>query len=78
MIKFFNGGRMIGMDSNHCRIVAGSLVGEREVDERTFSSLSILRERLERLKEIDETFSGIEFSPEVVELQERKNKIAVG
>jgi len=69
---------MIGMDSNHCRIVAGSLVGEREVDERTFSSLLILRERLERLKSIDETFSGIEFSPEVVELQERKNKIAIG
>jgi hypothetical protein len=69
---------MIGTDSNHCRIVAGSLVGEREVDERTFSSLLILRERLERLKSIDETFSGIEFSPEVVELQERKNKVAIG
>jgi len=69
---------MIGMDSNHCRIVAGSLVGEREVDERTFSSLSILRERLERLKEIDGTFSGIEFSPEVQKLHERKNEVAVG
>ncbi len=69
---------MIGTDSNHCRIVAGSLVGEREVDERTFSSLSILRERLERLKIIDGTFSGIEFSPAVEELQERKNKVAVG
>jgi len=69
---------MIGMDSNHCRIVAGSLVGEREVDERTFSSLSILRERLERLKEIDETFSGIEFSPAAEELLQQKNKIAVG
>jgi hypothetical protein len=69
---------MIGTDSNHCRIVAGSLVGEREVDERTFSSLSILRERLERLKEIDGTFSGIEFSPEVQKLQERKNEVAVG
>ncbi len=69
---------MIGTDSNHCRIVAGSLVGEREVDERTFSSLLILRERLERLKSIDETFSGIEFSPEVVKLQEQKNKVTIG
>ena len=69
---------MIGMDSNHCRIVAGSLVGEREVDERTFSSLSILRERLERLKEIDGTFSGIKFSPAVEKLQEQKLKVAVG
>jgi len=78
MFNFFNGGRMIGTDSNHCRIVAGSLVGEREVDERTFSSLSILRERLERLKKIDGTFSGIEFSPAVNELQEQKSKVAVG
>ena len=69
---------MIGTDSNHCRVVAGSLIGEREVDERTFTSLAILGERLERLKKIDETFSGIEFSPDVVELQSRKDKIAVG
>jgi hypothetical protein len=69
---------MIGMDSNHCRIVAGSLVGEREVDERTFTSLAIIGERLERLKKIDETFSGIEFSPAVEKLQSRKNKVIVG
>ncbi len=69
---------MIGTDSNHCRIVAGSLVGEREVDERTFASLAILAERLERLKKIDETFSGIEFSPAVDELQCQKNTITVG
>ena len=69
---------MIGTDSNHCRIVAGSLVGEREVDERTFASLAILGERLERLKEIDETYSGIEFSPDVQKLQSQKKSIAVG
>jgi len=69
---------MIGMDSNHCRIVAGSLVGEREVDERTFASLAILGEQLERLKEIDETYSGIEFSPDVQKLQSQKKSIAVG
>ena len=69
---------MIGTDSNHCRIVAGSLVGEREVDERTFASLAILGERLERLKEIDETFSGIEFSPAVEKLQRQKNKVTIG
>jgi len=68
---------MIGTDSNHCRIVAGSLVGEREVDERTFASLAIIGERLERLKEIDETYSGIEFSPDVQKLQRRKNTINV-
>jgi hypothetical protein len=68
---------MIGTDSNHCRIVAGSLVGEREVDERTFASLAILGERLERLKEIDETYSGIEFSPDVQKLQRQNNTINV-
>jgi hypothetical protein len=73
----FNGGIMIGTDSDHCRCVAGSLVGEREADERTFSSLTILRERLERLKKIDGTFSGIELSPEVEELAKRRKKVAV-
>jgi len=68
---------MIGTDSNHCRIVAGSLVGEREVDERTFASLAVIGERLERLKEIDETYSGIEFSPDVQKLQRQKNTINV-
>ena len=69
---------MIGTDSNHCRVVAGSLIGEREVDERTFASLAILGERLEQLKKHDETFSGIEFSPDVVELQSQKDTITVG
>ena len=69
---------MIGTDSNHCRIVAGSLVGEREVDERTFASLTILGERMERLKKIDGTFSGIEFSPAVEKLQGQKNTVAIG
>jgi hypothetical protein len=68
---------MIGTDSNHCRVVAGSLIGEREVDERTFASLTILSERLERLKKVDETFSGIEFSPDVAELQSHKNTVAI-
>ena len=68
---------MIGTDSNHCRIVAGSLVGEREVDERTFTSLSILGERLERLKEIDGAFSGVEFSPDIERLQTQKRTVTV-
>jgi hypothetical protein len=69
---------MIGTESDHFKVVAGSLVGEREVDERTFASLAILGERLERLKKIDETLSGIEFSPAVVELQSRRRTMAVG
>ena len=68
---------MIGTDSNHCRIVAGSLVGETEVDERTFTSLAILGERLERLKEIGGAFSGVEFSPDVERLQTQKRTVTV-
>ena len=68
---------MIGTDSNHCRIVAESLAGEREPDEQTFASLAILSEKLERLKELDEAFSGVEFSPDVKKLRSQKNTVAV-
>ena len=69
---------MIEMDSNHCRIVAKSLAGERDVDEQTFASLAILGERLERLKKIDEAFSNIVFSSAVKKLQSQKNAVVLG
>ena len=68
---------MIGMDSNHCRIVAESLAGERGVDDQTLASLAILDERLERLKKLDEAFSGVAFSPEVEQLRNRSSTVAV-
>ena len=69
---------MIGTDSNHCRIVAESLAGKRKTDEQTFTSLAILDERLERLRSLGETFSGVEFSPDAAKLISRKNAVAVG
>ena len=69
---------MTGVDSNHCRIVAESLAGAREIDGQTFASLAVLGERLERLKEVDEALSGITFSPAVEELHARKKPVAVG
>jgi hypothetical protein len=69
---------MIKTDSNHCQIVEKSLTGDRAVDEQTFSSLTILAERLERLKNMDDIFSGVTFSPEVRELKARKSAVAVG
>ncbi|KPL22186.1 MAG: hypothetical protein AMJ75_08515 [Phycisphaerae bacterium SM1_79] len=66
---------MIGTDSNHCRIVAESLAGERQVDEQTFGSLAILVEKLEQLKRHNEVFSRIEFSSDVKKLQSRKNTV---
>ncbi len=69
---------MIEADSNHCRIVAESLAGKREVDERTFASLAVLGERLERLKARNEMFSGIAFSRPVEKLQISRCAITVG
>lgn len=69
---------MIGTDSNHCRIVVDSIAGERDVDEKTFASLAVLSERLERLKKHNEAFSGVAFSSAVKNLQSRKDTITVG
>ena len=69
---------MIGTDSNHCRIVAESLAGEREVDEQTFASLAILGERLERVRKLDGAFSNVAFSGDAEKLRSSKNAVAVG
>ena len=70
--------RMIGTDSNHFRIVTETLTGKRKVDEQTFDSLTILEERLERLKKQNEAFSGVTFSPDAAKLLSQKNTVAVG
>jgi len=64
-------------DLNHCRIVSGSLAGERAIDEQTFASLAILSERLNRLKNLDKVFSGIRFSPHVKKLQAQRNTVPI-
>lgn len=69
---------MIGTDSNHCRIVAESLAGERGMDEQTLASLATLDERLERLKKLDGAFSGVTFSCAVEQLRSQNSVIAVG
>jgi len=66
------------VDSNHCRIVRDSIVGKRAVDEQTFTSLTILTERLERLKKVDKIFGSVVFSSAVKELKGQKNAVAIG
>lgn len=68
---------MIGMDSNHCRIVTESLAGKRKVDEHTFAALAILSERLEGVKQFGDAFAGISFSPEAEKLQKKIKAVAV-
>ena len=69
---------MIEMDSNHFQVIEESIHGSRAVDEQTFASLEILRERLERLKKLDGMFCGVEFSPAVKKLWQHKSTVAVG
>ncbi len=68
---------MIGMESNYHRIVMDSVTGERAVDEQTFASLTILAERLERLKKLNDAFDNVTFSPAVKKLARQKNALAV-
>ena len=68
---------MKGMESDYsCRILHGSLAGEREIDEQTFTALEILHERLEKVKSLGGTFANIEFSPAVMKLA-KKNSMPV-
>ena len=68
---------MIGIDSDHYQVVAESLAGKREVDEHTLDSVAVLAERLERVRGLDEAFAGIEFSPDVEQLQGRRRTAGV-
>jgi len=61
---------MTGMH-DHCRIVGRSLAGERPVDEKTYASVAILAERLERLQHSGGLFAGVEFSPDAEALRQR-------
>ena len=68
---------MTELGLNHCQIVNRSLTGKRAVDEQTFASLTILTERLERLKKLGKKFSNITFSSDVKKLKGQKNPVAV-
>lgn len=69
---------MLVMEPNHFELVKESLSGRREIDEDTFASLEVLRERMERLRGLDKSFSGIGFSPFVRRLVRQHKEVAVG
>jgi hypothetical protein len=69
---------MIEASLNHYQILEESLSGRRAVDEQTFASLAILRDRLERLKKIDKVFANVEFSWAVERLKRHNRPLAVG
>jgi hypothetical protein len=69
---------MIGTDSNHCRVVAESLAGKREVNDKTLASLAVLDDRLERLRKLGGAFSGVVFSRAVEQLRTQTSTVTVG
>lgn len=68
---------MIMRERNHFEVVKESLNGRREVDEGTFASIEVLRERVERLKKLGDCFSGVGFSPFLHRLAGRRKEVAV-
>jgi len=59
----------------HCRIVSQSLTGERRADEQTGTSVAILADRLERLKQSSSLFAGVMFSPYVQKMQRHADAV---
>jgi hypothetical protein len=54
------------------------LADQRPIDEQTHASLSVLAERLERLRSHGGLFSAIEFSPHAQKLKRRCEPVSVG
>jgi len=67
---------MIGID-RHCRIVGEGVAGTRPVDEQTYVSVSVLSERLERLKQSSHLFAGVTFSRYAENLVRQGEAVAV-
>ncbi len=66
------------MNASHCQVVARTLADQRPIDEQTHASLSVLAERLERLRSHGGLFSAIEFSPHAQKLKRRCEPVSVG
>ena len=68
---------MTDLFKDHCEVVQESLHGARETDERTFASLEILKDRLDRVKRISPKFAIVEFSPAVSQMRNSSKRLAV-
>jgi hypothetical protein len=59
------------------QILQNSLAEGRKADEQTLSAISILEDRLERLKALNPAFAAISFSPMVSSLVSQGEDVAV-
>ena len=66
---------MMDLYTDHCEVVKETLSGKRTVDEQTLSSITVLNERLERVRSLGQRFSRIEFSPSVRQLKNQSSRI---
>ena len=63
---------MFAAETEQFEILKQSLSGQRDTDERTYSSVAVLAERLERLRKSSSLFEDVSFSPYVEELASRE------
>ena len=59
---------MFASQHDHLKTVKESISGQRPIDEETLSSVAVLAERLDRLKETSSLFADVAFSDDVQEL----------
>lgn len=59
---------MFGEKYDYVKTVQDSISGVRPVDEETYSSVTVLAERLENLKRASSLFAGVTFSNDVAKL----------
>ena len=65
-------------DIDHIGVVKGSLANDRAIDEKTLWSISVLSQRLKKLKESNPIFAEIGFSDNVNRLMSKQVASAVG
>lgn len=68
---------MIEMDFNHCQNVRGALAGEKTVDEKTFASIAVLNDRLQKIQKLGKNFSKIGFSSSVKNIAKQEKPVAL-
>lgn len=61
---------MFEKQRDHFKIINDSLTGSSPIDEKTFSSVAVLAERLGKLKRSGDQFKDITFSDQLKELAE--------
>ena len=68
---------MLRMELDNFDCLRQTLAGQRETDENSLASATILSERLERLKALDPAFAGVELSVDVSRMMSRQSAVAV-